>query len=77
MVNKPAAYKAVNVRTGNGLMTSRWNSCRRNSYAQLAEVTYTASTKSDSFLQAVASTDSRNEFSSAAAVKSTDRSFAR
>jgi hypothetical protein len=37
-------------------------------------VTYTASTKSDSFLQAVASTDSSKELSFVAAVKSTARS---
>jgi hypothetical protein len=37
---------------------------------------YTASTKSDSFLQAVASTDRTMKFSFTAAVISTDRSFA-
>jgi len=50
---------------------------RHREYAQLLAVRYTDCTKSDCFEMAVASTDRREDLSFAAAVKSTDRSFAR
>ena len=48
-------------------------SCRR----KLIEVIQTATISADFFVLAVASTDRREDLSFAAAVKSTDRSFAR